>query len=253
MASCADGELFVNKFFAINFSQERKLPMQRNMDYANSEFAGAAGIILVTLDGETVKVPAGRCSLNAIRSLLETLALEKQCIVSSLSVDGQPVGLAPAKTGSVNFSRVEADSVPLAELPLLLLTTAQQQVERVREAIENALTLVLINNRSTARELWWNIARQLKDPILTLSLMPEPVGQPSGSVSFERLRKWQLQQIAAIIREVDAVCENGDNIKLSDVLERRVLPWAQKLNDLIQLWHQTVSAGYQLGINSHAA
>ncbi len=223
------------------------------MNYANSGFSEPARVILVMLDGVPVKVPAGRCSLNSIRSLLETLALEKQRTLSALSVDGQPTDLGLAQTGPVNFFRVEAESIPLAELPLLLLTTAQQQVDRIREMVESTITLVLINNPATARELWWSIARQLKDPILTLSLMPEPVCRQCSSVSFERLRKWQLQQIATIVREVDAICETGDNITISDALERRVLPWAQKLNDLVQLWHQAVSAGYQLGINYHAA
>lgn len=223
------------------------------MNHPNSDFGGPVAIVLVTLDGEAVKVPAGRCSLNSIRSLLETLALEKQCMLTSLSVDGRPTDLGLAQTGPVNFFRVEADSVPLAELPLLLLTTAQQQVDRVREAVENALTLVLINNRSTARELWWNIARQLKDPVLTLSLMPDSICKLCSSVSFDQLRQWQFKQIATIVREVDAVCETGDNITISDALERRVLPWLQKLNDLVRLWYQAVSAGYQLGINYHAA
>ena len=223
------------------------------MNHANSAFAGPAAIILVTLDGEPVKVPAGRCSLNAIRSLLETLALEKQCLLASLSVDGRATDLGLAQTGSGNFFCVEADSVPLTKLPLLLLTTAQQQVDRVRAAVENALTLVLINNRAAARELWWNIARQLKDPVLTLSLMPDSACKLCSSVSFEQLRQWQFRQIATIVREVDAVCETGDNIMISDALERRVLPWLQKLNDLVRLWHQTVSAGYQLGINYHTA
>lgn len=223
------------------------------MEHATPSEFPAYGKIHVTLDGATVKVPAGRCSLNSVRCLLETLALEKQCVLASLSVDGQPADLALSPPGTADFFRVAAESIPVGELPLLLLTTAQQQVDRVREAIEKALTLVLINNRSTARELWWSIARQLKDPILTLSLMPEQVCKLCSSVSFERLRKWQLEQVAAIVREVDAVCESGDNITISDVLERRVLPWVQKLTDLVRLWYQAVSAGYQLGIKYHAA
>ena len=223
------------------------------MNHATPSDFRADGQIQVTLDGEPVRVPAGRCSLNSIRCLLETFALEKQRMLSSISVDGQPADLAGTRPGAAVFFRVDAESIPLGELPLLLLTTAQQQVDRVREAVENALTLVLINNRATARELWWNIARQLKEPVLTLSLMPDPVCKLCSSVSFERLRRWQFKQIATIVREVDAVCETGDNITISDALERRVLPWLQKLNDLVRLWYQAVSAGYQLGINYHAA
>ena len=223
------------------------------MEHATPSDFPAYGKIHVTLDGATVKVPAGRCSLNSVRCLLETLALEKQCVLAAIYVDGQPADLALSPAGTAGFSRVAAESIPLGELPLLLLTTAQQQVDRVRAAVENALTLVLINNRAAARELWWNIARQLKDPVLTLSLMPDSACKLCSSVSFEQLRQWQFRQIATIVREVDAVCETGDNIMISDALERRVLPWLQKLNDLVRLWHQTVSAGYQLGLNYHAA
>ena len=48
------------------------------------------GEIGITLDGLLVRLPSGRCSLNAIRCHLETLALEKQRILCSLSVDGEP-------------------------------------------------------------------------------------------------------------------------------------------------------------------
>ena len=209
--------------------------------------------IQVTLDGEIVKIASPCGSLNSIRSQLETLALEKQRILSALAVDGISAHLAQPLESAAGFSRVDAESIPLGELPLLLLTSAQQQAERIRADIEKALTLVLINSRSAASEIWWDIARQLKEPILTLSLMPESVCKLCSTVSFERLRKWQLQQIAAIVREVNAVCDTGDNIKISDALERRVLPWLQKLSDLIQLWLQAVSASYHLGIHCPAA
>jgi hypothetical protein len=209
--------------------------------------------IQVTLDGEPVPVPPGRYSLPAIRSLLETRALEKQRVLSAITVDGRPLELARASDENTAFNVVEAESIPLDELPLLLLNTAQQQVDRAREAVEQAMTLVLINNCDTARELWWNHAHLLKDPVLTLSLMPDHVCRLCSNMSFERLRKWQLEQIAAIIREVDRACDSGDNIQISDVLEGRVLPWLQKLADLVRVWYQAVSAGYELGIKYSGA
>jgi len=221
-------------------------------DPTPSDFGGEEKI-QVTLDGETVKVSSASRSLNSVRCLLETLALEKQRLLFTFVVDGVAASLALPHGDQTGFLRVDAESIPLGELPLLLLTSAQQQADRLRADLEKALTLVLINDQSTAREIWWNLARQLKEPILTLSLMPESVCQLCSTVSFARLRQWQLQQIAVIVREVNAVCEAGDSIRLSDALERRVLPWLQKLSDLIQLWLQAVSASYQLGINYHVA
>ena len=133
---------------------------------------------------------------------------------------------------------------------MLLLTTAGQQVDRARSSVEAALTLVLINNPSTARELWWNIACQLKEPVLTLSLMPENLCQLCCGTPFHRLRRWQLEQIAIIVRKVDSACDSQDNILLSDALENLVLPWLQKLEEHIQLWQEATLAGTRLGIHS---
>ena len=53
----------------------------------------------------------------------------------------------------------------------------------------------------------------------------------------------------AIIKDVDKVCYSEDAIPLSDALESRVLPWLQKLSEFISLWHETMMAGFRLGIS----
>jgi len=220
------------------------------MNYANTGLVGAAGTVLVTLDSEPVALPAGRHSLDAIRSYLETLALAGQRMLAVFAVDGCQVNLALPLVNKGEFCRVDAETLPLDELPLLLLTTAGQQVGRAREAVEAALTLVLINNPATARELWWKIACQLKEPVLTLSLMPENLCRLCCGTSFQQLRRWQLEQIAVIVRKVDAAGESQNNIQLSDALEKLVLPWLEKLEEHIQLWHATTLAGARLGIKN---
>ncbi len=206
----------------------------------------------ITLDGLPVGLPSGCRSLNAIRCRLETLALERQRILCSLNVDGQPVNLALPLLNQEGFCRVEAGTVALEETALLLLKKAYQQTDHARECVETALTLVLINDGQVAREVWWNLASVLKEPVITLSLLPENICQPSDNrTSLTQLRKWQLEQIAAIIRDVDEACHSEDTIPLSNALENRVLPWLQSLSELICLWHETVLAGSRLGI-SHA-
>jgi len=92
----------------------------------------------------------------------------------------------------------------------------------------------------------------LKEPVITLSLLPENTCEPfDNRTSLTQLRKWQLEQVAAIIRDVDEACHSEDTIPLSNALENRVLPWLQSLSELICLWHETVLAGSRLGI-SHA-
>jgi len=213
------------------------------MKHLNSAWQQTAGTIEITLDGRPVKIPAGRSSLNSIRSHLDTLALARQRVLSVLLVDGQPADLALSLAGGITFHHVEAESIALDSLPLLLLATAQKQAERICQTTETALTLVLINRAAVARELWWDLARQLKEPVLTLSLMPENICKLCGDTDFAQLRKWQLEQIATIVREVDSVCDFEDTLKISDALEKRVLPWLQQLSEQICLWRESMLAG----------
>jgi len=166
-----------------------------------------------------------------------------------LSVDGQPVNLALPLRGREIFKRVEAGTVALEETSLRLLKKAFQQTEYAREIVETALTLVLINNGDVAHEIWWNLALILKEPVLTLSLLPaNAYGTTDGCTSSLQLRKWQLEQVAAIIQDVDEACRSQNSLPLSDALENRVLPWLQNLGELVCLWHETVLAGSRLGI-----
>lgn len=209
----------------------------------------SAGRIVVTLDCETVVLPVGRNSLNAIRSYLESQALANQRVLAEFVVDGFSLDLS-LPLDRRTFSRVEAVTIPLEQLPLLLLATAGRQVDRVHASVEAALTLVLINDPATARELWWNLTGQVKEPVLTLSLMPEDICRRCCGTSFDRLRRWQLEQIALIVRRVDAACDSQDNIQLSDALENLLLPWLANLGQQIRLWHATALAGLRLGIKA---
>ncbi len=205
--------------------------------------------IETVLDGLPVKLPSGRRSLNGIRCYLETLALEKQRILCSLSVDGESVNLSLPFIPQKTFSRIEAGTIALKETSVLILKRALQQAEYARECVETAITLVLINDVYVARELWWNLARRLKEPVLTLSLLPDACEQAEGRASLTQLRKWQLEQVAAIIKDVDRICCSKDTIPLSNALENRVLPWLQELSGIINLWHDTMMAGFRLGIS----
>jgi hypothetical protein len=221
------------------------------MNDTNFEISQSAAEIVVTLDSEAVALPAGRNSLKAIRSYLESVALASQRILGEFVVDGCSVDLS-LPLNNLSFRRVDAVTVSLSELPLLLLTTAGQQAARARASVETALMLVLINNPGTARELWWQVASQLTEPVLTLSLMPENLCQLWCGTTFNQLRRWQLEQIAMIVRRVDEACDSEDNIRLSDALEELVLPWLDQLAEHIQIWHAATQAGARLGLNHGA-
>lgn len=197
----------------------------------------------VLLDGLPVTVPPDRRSLGAIRSYLDTLALEQQRILCAFSVDGEPSPPQQPLVCSRRFNRVEGETVDLEQLPLLLVRTAMQQADAAKSRAHTAVTLVLINDGRVAREFWWELARILQTPLLTLSLLPEHIwGTPGEYASFTQLRKWQLQQLAAVLREMDESCWSEDTRVLSNALENRLLPWLSGLNDALLLWNETLLA-----------
>jgi hypothetical protein len=200
----------------------------------------------VLLDGHPIKLPAQRRSLSAIRTYLETLALESERVLCAFSVDGRPEKFSQGcpNPEKIAFSRIEGTTVGLTEIPLRMLETALTETAQARVAVQQAVTLVLINDGIVARELWWDLARKLKEPLLTLSLLPDTIYQtPAGCASLLQMRKWQLQQLAVIMKDVDEACWSTDSSILSNALENRALPWLSKLHQMILLWRETVRAG----------
>ncbi len=214
-------------------------------DLRDSSSTGAH--LQVMLDGTPVCLPAERRTLAAIRSYLETLALERQRILYSFRVDGRPASLAEPLQTRKPFARVDARSVDPAQMPLQLVRTALHQTVQAQRQILAAVTVVMLNDCERNSEFWWNLAQDLKQPLLTLSLLPDTLWGPApGGASLSQLRKWQLQQLAAIIKEVDETCWLEDPTSLSDALETRVLPWLHNLQRSLELWHETLSLAEQV-------
>jgi len=210
----------------------------------NTSSTGAGLIVL--LDGQPVVLPAQRRSLAAIRCYLETLAMEQQRLLFSFRVDGTRVNLSAMLPTQARFDKVEAETIDLAQVPLQLIRTAMTQTAEAREKVVSTITLVLINDNTWAREHWWNLVRLLKQPFMTLSLMPESsYSSTSGGPSLMQLRRWQLQQLASILKDVDKACWSDDSAALSDALEYRVLPWLQGLQSSLELWHETLAARHE--------
>jgi hypothetical protein len=194
----------------------------------------------ILLDGSPVKLPPGRRSLNGIQSYLETLALEQQRVVCHLSVDGFPASLSRPITNKRNFARVEARSFELDEMPIQLIRTALEQTSHARSEVHSAISVVQVEGGRVAREFWWNLTRQLKQPLLTLTFMPEHLcGYAYAGVSPTQLRKWQLQQLG-MIKEIDEACWAEDPSVLANALENRVLPWLGSLQASLELWLETL-------------
>jgi hypothetical protein len=206
----------------------------------NSASTGAE--LQVMLDGQPVVVPAQRRSLAAIRSYLEILALDQQRLLFSFRVDGARVNLSAMLPTQTHFAKIEAETIDLIQVPLQLVKTAMLQTAEAETQVTTAVTLVLINNSALAREHWWNLVRVLNQLFLTLSLMPESACNSNmGGASLVQLRKWQLQQLAAVLKDVDEACWSDDCAALSNALEHRVLPWLHGLQTSLDLWQETLA------------
>ena len=199
--------------------------------------------IEVKLDGLALEIPSERRTLRGICSYLESVALYQQRILCSLAVDGAPINLTEPPDDDRAFASIEAETMGLSDVPAQLIKAALQQTIYVRDRVRSAVELVLINDRAQAHDLWWKLSLALKEPLLTLSLVPEGIyGAPEGQASLMQLRKWQLQQLGSVIQDVNCACEWDCSTVLSDALEKRVLPWLDKLHDSLNLWHETILA-----------
>ena len=71
--------------------------------------------------------------------------------------------------------------------------------------------------------------------------MPEKLcGYSYGGVSPTQLRKWQLQQLGMIMKDIDEACWGEDPRILANALERRVLRWLESLQTSLELWLETL-------------
>lgn len=204
--------------------------------------ASTGADLKVLLDGQPVLIPAQRRSIAAIRAYLEILALEQQRILFSFRVDGARVNLAAMLPTQSRFNRIEAETLDLTQVPLQLIKTAMVQTAEAKTQILSAVTLVLINEPGWAREHWWSLVRVLNQPLLTLGLMPENAyGPKDNATSLAQLRKWQLQQLGTILKEIDDACWSDEPGALSNALEYRVLPWLNGLETSLEFWHETLA------------
>ena len=197
----------------------------------------------VKLDGLPLEIPAERQTLGGICSYLESVALHQQRILCSLAVDGTPINLTQPPAETAPFASIVAETMGLHDVPSQLIKAALLQTISLRDRVQSAVSVVLINDRKHALELWWGLSLALKEPLLTLSLLPDAIySGGAGQAPLTQLRKWQLEQLGAVIQDVNCACEWDNTTVLSDVLETRVLPWLDKLQSSLNLWHETMLA-----------
>lgn len=130
--------------------------------------------VTVTLDGEVVSLSLGeRISLSAIRRSLENLALRRQRVLMAFTVDDMPLSLHRTLVDIQNFQRVAGRTASIEFLGLELLATTRRHLTELIERTQQSSLLALINKPAVARQLWLELQPDLREPLLTLSFLPE--------------------------------------------------------------------------------
>ena len=193
----------------------------------------------VLLDGRGAIACTERRSLSAIRTYLETLALENERILCTFSVDGRPANIPQTHLERFAFYRIEGQTMGLTDMPLRMLRPPLGKPPSPRRD-RNRCHRGLDQQRAVAWELWWDMARKLKEPLLTLSLLPENIYQPVvGCASLLQMRKWQPSNsppssatwMKPAGRPPPMRCPTHSKI---------ALPRSTSCNKQIRLWYQTV-------------
>jgi hypothetical protein len=193
--------------------------------------------VQVLLDGAPIDSPENCRSLGGVRAHLEAVALKQHRIVYAFNVDGRP-GDVQRLGEDGDFFKVEAETVALDEMPLYLLSMAIHQLNRAYAQALSATDVLVTKDCCVAREFWWDLSASLRQPLLTLSLIPESkLGQSAGA-SQATLRKWQFEQLGAIISDLNEACWSNDVNVLRNALWARVIPWIESLQRSLDLLNQ---------------
>jgi len=195
--------------------------------------------LLVLLDGQPVSIPPEMQTFKAIYSRLNSLALQQQRIVSALSMEVESVNCLAASPRQKPLCRITATTTNMEHLHLHIVHTALQQVEQVRELVQDAVVDVQINEGCLSHARWRELAESLQEPLVTLSALPEAACGPPGT-NANQLRKWQFEQLTAVRNDVDEACRRNNATSLLYALENRVLAWLNSLRDMLSLWRETL-------------
>lgn len=191
--------------------------------------------VQVTLDGQAVELSSkqGR-SLQAIRSHLETIALKKHRVLFSLMVNGVPINLGDPVSPFKTFQKVVGRTIPFSQLSIQLVSVAADQVNSLHERVQHLALQVMINDWSKAEELWWDLMPQLKDPLLTLSFVPQSIAAlPNGEEINEKSIRKFAADLVTIFEQMEAIIARKELLEFSNALEHQVLPWLRAVGHCI--------------------
>jgi hypothetical protein len=195
--------------------------------------------VQITLDGQSVALPAKQArSLQAIRSHLERVALKRQRVLFSLTVNGTPVSLGETMSPFKTFHKIVGRTISFSQLGFQLVAVAADQVNALHERVERLSLQIMINDWSKAEELWWDLLPELKDPLLTLSFVPAAVEMlPHGEEIGAKALKRFTNDLVQILEEIEEILTRQELLELSNALENELLPWLRSLGHCLYKFH----------------
>jgi hypothetical protein len=200
----------------------------------------------VSLDGQPLTIPPEMRSFKALCSHLNSLAGERQRVVSSLSVEVESKYLQAAAPNRMPRCRITAKTTNADRLHVNIIRTALQQVETARALVQEAVVHVQVNDGCVATEYWGGLSEHLEEPLVTLSALPENICSSSATqTATTQLRQWQFEQLAAMRDDVDEACRRKDGRAILNALEHRVLSWLNNLHATLALWLEMLLLGSQ--------
>jgi len=195
--------------------------------------------VQITLDGQPVALGGKQSrSLQSIRSHLERVALKRQRVLFSLTINGAPVSLAESLSPFKTFHKIAARTIGFDQLGYQLVAVAADQVNSLHERIERLALQIMINDWPKAEALWWQLMPEIKDPLLTLSFVPPSVEMlPHGEeIGTKALKRFTLD-LVKILEEIEDILTRKELLELSDALENQLLPWLRGLGHCLYRFH----------------
>jgi hypothetical protein len=195
--------------------------------------------VQVTLDGQAVELSSKQGkSLHAIRTRLETMALKRNRVLFSLTVNGASVNLGDSMSPFKTFHKVAARTISFSQLSFQLIGVAADQVNSLHERVQRMALQVMINEWAKAEEMWWALMPDLKDPLLTLAFVPQAIEMvPNGHEINSKAVKRYTDDLVSILEEIEEIIERQELLEFSNALENELLPWLRSLGHCLYRFH----------------
>jgi hypothetical protein len=170
-----------------------------------------------------------RC-LGTLQAILEHL--------KHLALSPGPVSAPPPDSGSnpPATTPVPAQAPGAAEISLELTRTVRAQLAVLERRLDTLQLLVLINEWPMAQRLWWDLAFDLKLPLLQLSFLREISRPRLDQIRLDAQSMADvLDRIGLLYAEVEFILiQRTDLVELSNVLEYRFGPELHKLSRFLE-------------------